>query len=99
MGTSHVVGIRMWYYAFCPMVPICAWYALARGAHSPPWYAFWRVVRIRAWCGFLLCVSMVQLMAFLLLMRFILCGDYFQIACTLSFVVGYLFTCSQLALI
>src|SRR5439155_14868748 len=34
------------------MVPICAWYALARGAHSPPWYAFSRVVRIGAWCAF-----------------------------------------------
>ena len=34
------------------MVPICAWYALARGAHSPPWYAFSRVVRIGAWCVF-----------------------------------------------
>ena len=45
-------GIRAWYYAFCPMVPICAWYAfspmvriLARGMH-------WRMVRIGAWCAF-----------------------------------------------
>ena len=40
-----MVGIRAWYYAFCPMVPICTWYPFARGA-------FLRVVRIGAWCVF-----------------------------------------------
>ena len=73
-----MVGIRAWYYAFCPMVPICAWYAFARGAHSPPRYAFSRV-RIGAWCAFSRVVRIGAWCVFSPMVRILARGTYLRV--------------------
>src|SRR5437762_10720080 len=47
MGTSHVAGIRAWYYAFCPMVLICTWYTFSRVIRIGVWRIFSCVVHSR----------------------------------------------------
>src|SRR5207244_12590499 len=67
------------------------------------WFLLPRVARLMIHTptaiSIFVCLSMVQLMAVFISMRFTLCGHFLQVALTLSFVVGLVFVDSLITCI